>query len=118
MAEQKGIWIITAEDLKSQGENKGKKGGMFADDETAIDEEEKGIVSAETLQQNLKAFLEEIDETLGEVKTQDFKSGFKIEEIELSVGVNSKGKVGLWGIGAEVGGNVAIKLKLKQQMTN
>ncbi len=113
MAEEKGIWIITAEDVKPQTENKGKKGGMFADEETTIDEEEKGIVSAETLQQNLKAFLAEIDETLGEVKTQDFKSGFKIEEIELSVGVNSKGKIGLWGIGAEVGGNVAIKLKEK-----
>ena len=118
MAEEKGIWIITAEDIKPTKKMRGSKSKSFWDDDVqgVGEEEEAGFISTQTLQQNLSAFLANIDETLEKVNTTDLKSVFKIEEIELSVGVNGQGKIGLSGIGAQAGGNAGIKLKLKRKI--
>ena len=117
MAEEKGIWIITAEDTNSATKMKANKSRSFWDDDLqSASEEEAGFISVETLQQNLSAFLANIDETLEKVNTTDLKSGFKIEEIELSVGVNGQGKIGLSAIGVQAGGNAGIKLKLKRKI--
>ena len=53
--------------------------------------------------------------SLAKIDEKETKSGFKIDEIELAVGINGKGKVGIWGIGAEAGSNASIKLKLKRK---
>ena len=117
MTSEKGIWIITNEKSKSGTERSASSKGFFDDDPQSDDNQEDStsIVPVDTLQENLAKLLNNIDESLANINEQETKSGFKIDEIELSVGINGKGKVGIWGIGAEAGSNASIKLKLKRQ---
>ena len=117
MTSEKGIWIITNENSTSEIEQNASSKGFFDDDPQTEDNQEDSasIVPVNTLQENLAKLLNNIDESLANINEQDTKSGFKIEEIELSVGINGKGKVGIWGIGAEAGSNASIKLKLKRK---
>ena len=123
MTSEQGIWIITNENsesdvnTKSGTERSASSKGFFDDDpQTEDNQGDNGsIVSVNTLQENLAKLLNNIDESLANINEQKTKSGFKIDEIELSVGINGKGKVGILGMGAEAGSNASIKLKLKRQ---
>lgn len=66
-------------------------------------------VAADTVAQNLKEVVESFDEILVEMGTS--KSGFMLEEIEISLSVNAQGGVELLGK-LSAGAQASIKVKL------
>ncbi len=112
MEQEKGIWIITEETASSDG---GKTGTDTGYDYGLGQKESKGRsrLSADDLKQNMGEFLEVIEEALE--KAEKPKSGMVLDEVELSVEVNGKGQVSLFGTGGEAGGKGAIKLKFKRK---
>ena len=117
MTTEKGIWIISNDNYdsgESSPETNASSKGFF-DDNLQTDDNEGSIVPANKLQENLAQLLNNIDESLAKIDEEATQSDFKIDEIELAVGINGKGKVGIWGIGAEAGSNASIKLKLKRK---
>ena len=118
MTTEKGIWIITNDNYdsgESSPETNASSKGFFDDDLQTDDDNEGGIVPVNKLQENLAQLLNNIDESLAKIDEDATQSDFQIDEIELAVGINGKGKVGIWGIGAEAGSNASIKLKLKRK---
>ena len=118
MTSEKSIWIITSEENESVIEKNGSSKGFFDDDPQTDGDQDinsSSLVPVSTLRDNLAQLLNNIDESLAQINQQETKSGFEIDEIELAVGINAKGKVGLWSVGAEAGSNASIKLKLKRK---
>ena len=118
MTSEKSIWIITSEENESVIEKNGSSKGFFDDDPQTDEDQDinsSSLVPVSTLRDNLAQLLNNIDESLAQINQQEAKSGFEIDEIELSVGINGKGKVGLWAVSAEAGSNASMKLKLKRK---
>lgn len=72
-------------------------------------------VEVSTLSENLNEFLVEFQKVLE--KQPKSKSGYEIDEIELSLGVNAKGGISLLGK-LEAGVEAGIKVKLKKKNSN
>ncbi len=123
------IWIITRKTATistneggKSGSDKGQKIGKGKKVETS--EEGRVAVPVGTIQQNMSKFLvvmgdlfvqaeQEATKTQSENKQ---KQGMQLDEIELSVEINGKGEVSMWGMGGgELGGKGAITLKFKRK---
>ena len=48
-------------------------------------------------------------------QAEQLRTGMQLDEIELSVEINSEGKVSLFGIGGKAGGKGAMTLKFKRR---
>ena len=116
MPEGKGIWIITSEAANEEPttDRKAGGGGYRYDDpvEDAVKIRQQHWVAAEDLKGNMSQFLGVLEETFDQAEQSS--SQIQLEEIEMTVEINGKGQVGLWGTGGEVGGKGAIKLKFKR----
>ena len=112
MPEEKGIWIITSEEMDTIEDSKSIGADYGDEEETKL---KQAYVSAEDLNANLKEFLEVIEEAIDQADKPKPASKFQLDELELSVEVNGKGKLCLWGTGGELGGKGAIKLKFKRK---
>ncbi len=112
MDQEKSIWIITEETASSDGgKNAIDTGANYGDEDK--NGRKRSRLSADDLKQNMGEFLDVIEEALE--KAEKPKSGMVLDEVELSVEVNGKGQVSLFGTGREAGGKGAIKLKFKQK---
>jgi hypothetical protein len=109
---EKGIWIITEENPNSDGARSGIDTGADYRNEDN-NKQKRSRLSANDLKQNMGEFLEVIEEALE--KAEKPKSGMVLDEVELSVEVNGKGQVSLFGTGGEAGGKGAIKFKFKRK---
>ena len=112
MDQEKGIWIITEETASSDGGKSGFDTGANYSDEDKHGRK-RSRLSADDLKQNMEEFLEVIEKALEQAEQP--KSGMILDEVELSVEVNGKGQVSLFGTGGEVGGKGAIKFKFKRK---
>lgn len=75
----------------------------------------KNLVTVEVRASAIRPHMEELLNVVGEVFSQaDRQPGLALDEIELSVDINAKGQVRIWGSGAEVGSTGSIKLKFKR----
>ncbi len=108
----KGIWIITEETASSDGEKSAIDTGANYGDEDS-NGRKRSRLSADDLKQNMEEFLEVIEKALEQAEKP--KSGMILDEVELSVEVNGKGQVSLFGTGGEAGGKGAIKFKFKRK---
>lgn len=72
-------------------------------------------VEASVLSQNLKEFLAQFRSIFEDQEMSS--SGYSIDEIELSLGVNAKGGVALLGK-IEAGATASIKVKLKRERSS
>ena len=80
--------------------------------------ESKGIgqfeVKVETLEAEMAHLIDVVERLL--IRAENKNNGeIVLDEIELSVEINGKGKISLLGNGAQAGGKGAIKLKFKRQ---
>ncbi|MEA5537104.1 hypothetical protein [Crocosphaera sp. XPORK-15E] len=109
---ERGIWIITDETADSDGGKSSIDTGFNYGSEP---EKPKGRsrLSADELKQNMGEFLDVVEDAFE--NAQQRKSGMVLDEIELSIEVNGKGQVSLFGTGGEAGGKGAIKLKFKRK---
>lgn len=112
MMSEKGIWIITEETPDSNGAKRGIDTGADYRNEDN-NERKRSRLSANDLKQNMGEFLEVIEEALE--KAEKTKLGIVLDEVELSVEVNGKGQVSLFGTGGEAGGKGAVKFKFKRK---
>jgi hypothetical protein len=74
--------------------------------------ERRAQVSPETLQTNLKSFLESMETAMKGIP--GVMAGYALEEIALTLEVGAKGEIGLLGTGGELSGKGSISLKLKR----
>ena len=112
MPEKKGIWIITSEEMEAIDGSKSPVADYEDQQKTKL---KQTYVSAEDLNANLKEFLEVIEAAIDQADQSQPESKFQLDELELSVEVNGKGKLSLWGTGGELGGKGAINLKFKRK---
>lgn len=75
--------------------------------------ERRAQVSPETLQANLKAFLESMETAMKGIP--GVMAGYALEEVSLTLEVGAKGEIGLLGTGGELSGKGSISLKLKRR---
>lgn len=78
--------------------------------------ERRAQVSPETLQINLKSFLESMETAIKGIPGA--MAGYSLEEISLTLEVGAKGEIGLLGTGGELSGKGSISLKLKRSASN
>jgi hypothetical protein len=78
--------------------------------------ERRAQVSPETLQTNLKSFLESMETAMKGIP--GVMAGYALEEIALTLEVGAKGEIGLLGTGGELSGKGSISLKLKRSTLN
>jgi hypothetical protein len=112
------IWIVTDETPVSKGvpgERDGRDTGNPYDEHEpkTLQPSRRGVpVRADRLAQEMRDFVGVMGRVLSEAKAsaKDL-GGMELEEIELSVEVNTEGQVSLFGMGGKVGGKGAMKLK-------
>ncbi|MGK7875068.1 MAG: hypothetical protein AB4426_17750 [Xenococcaceae cyanobacterium] len=114
----RGIWIITDETTTVSDTDGGKSGTDIGADYTqpATDTKpgkKQTRIKAEDLKQNVTEFLEVVEEAFDQAEKPSSK--IQLDELELSVEINGKGKVSLLGTGGEAGASGAIKLKFKRK---
>lgn len=64
---------------------------------------------------SLKSQMSEVIKVLSDISTQaEQQSGFKLDEVELSVEINGEGQVSILGNGGKLGNKGGIKLKFKR----
>ncbi len=109
---ERGIWIITDETADSNGGKSVIDTGFDygSEDKKSV---KRSRLSADELKQNMAEFLDVVEEAFENAEQR--KSGMMLDEVELSVEVNGKGQVSLFGTGGEAGGKGAIKLKFKRK---
>ncbi len=112
MSEQRGIWIVTDENVTTKGEKTAIDSGANYESESG-NERKRSRISAENLKQNMKEFLDVVEEAFDSVENPE--SGMRLEEAELSVEINGKGQINLLGTGGEAGAKGAILLKFKRR---
>jgi hypothetical protein len=61
----------------------------------------------------IKVLIESLLESTENIQPENDRA-FNIDEIELNIGVNAKGKLGILSFGVEAGGQAGIKIKLKR----
>jgi hypothetical protein len=69
-------------------------------------------VKVEDLKRNLTELVDGLRDVLPQADAS--AQGFRLEEFEVAVTVNAKGEVGLFGTGAEVGGEASLTLRFKK----
>lgn len=113
MSEEKGIWIITDETAIASGAKSGNDMGADYGNPVESNGRRRSRLSARELKQHMGEFLEAMEEAFEQAEQP--RSGMSLEEIELSVEINGKGQVSLFGTGGEAGAKGAIKLKFKRK---
>ncbi|MEM9538761.1 MAG: hypothetical protein AAGA60_04530 [Cyanobacteria bacterium P01_E01_bin.42] len=113
MPEEKGIWIITDETAIATGAKRGIDTGADYGEPAESNGRRRSRLSAGELKQQMGEFLEAMEEAFEQA--QKPRSGMSLDEIELSVEINGKGQVSLFGTGGEAGAKGAIKLKFKRK---
>jgi len=109
---EKGIWIITEETAMEEGGKSGTDTGSdYGSGET--NGRKRSRLSADELKQNMGEFLEVVEEAFE--KAEKPRSGMQLDEVELSVEINGKGQVSLFGTGGEAGAKGAVKLTFKRK---
>ncbi|MGK7926093.1 MAG: hypothetical protein AB4290_12765 [Spirulina sp.] len=111
MPEEKGIWIITDETAIADGAKRGTDRGADYPEES--NGRKRSRLSAGELKEHMGEFLDAMEEAFEQAKEP--RSGMCLDEIELSVEINGKGQVSLFGTGGEAGAKGAIKLKFKRK---
>ncbi|NER97880.1 MAG: hypothetical protein F6J86_29220 [Symploca sp. SIO1B1] len=119
------IWIITeASEISVVEEPTGAKdgigdtGGLLHQTQqptskTPVSPRRGVPVSAQKLKQEMAKFVQSIGDVLSQVEQID--TGMQLDEIDLSVEINSEGKVSLFGVGGKAGGKGAMTLKFKRR---
>lgn len=126
------VWVVTGEAVESSVEgakdsrdDTGEVFGRAAEIEE-IKEHRRVAVPVQAIQQNMSQFLSLMGNIFLQAENQAAKTqqtsegqpkpGLQLDQIEMSIEVNGKGEVSLWGIGGgEVGGKGAIKLTFKRK---
>lgn len=76
---------------------------------------QKVEVSVEKLEQEMSNFLQVVGRLFKRAEQEAYqKPGMQLNEIELSIEINSEGQISLIGTGAKAGGKGAITLKFKR----
>ncbi|NCS06586.1 MAG: hypothetical protein GPJ07_08220 [Microcystis aeruginosa G13-07] len=126
------LWMIIETPIPalSEGEKAGEvfKGGILGNDEQSPenDKTSKLPLPVGKLQKNLNDFIGLVGNLFIQAEKQadisqfeegeKTKLGIKLDQIELSVAVNSEGEVGFWGLAkGKVGGATEIKLTFKRK---
>ena len=114
----KTIWIVTGETRDGVNARGGSDRGWFIEpgDKTAGQEvivEGRSLVEVETLKKEMRGFIQAMLAVLAEADSAD--SPMQLDEVELSVEINSEGQVNLFGIGGRTGGKGAMTLKFKRK---
>ncbi|NER20545.1 MAG: hypothetical protein F6J96_07465 [Symploca sp. SIO1C2] len=119
------IWIITeASEVPVTEETTGVKGvtqdtGGFLDktqqptSNTPVSPRRGVPVSAQKLKQEMAKFVQVVGDVFSQV--EQIHTGMELDEIDLSVEINSEGKVSLFGVGGKAGGKGAMTLKFKRR---
>lgn len=114
------IWIVTDEPpavIIPDGSREGQDTGNPYDelDGTIRTDQRRGIpVAAEKLEQGMVEFVQIMGRILQHTKQSTSKlAGMELDEIELSVEVNSEGQLSLLGMGGKAGAKGAMTLKFK-----
>ena len=119
------IWIITeATEIPVIEESTGAKEGTqdtggslhqpkSRTSKTVISPRRGVPVSAQKLKREMAKFVQVVGEVFSQA--EQMRTGMQLDEIELSVEINSEGQVSLFGIGGKAGGKGAMTLKFKRQ---
>jgi hypothetical protein len=116
------IWIVTEETLESTTESGARTsedtGGVIKLEETTEIKEvsvtRRKEVKVTKLKQEMRSFLQAMQETLDEADKSD--SRMRLDEVELSVEINGEGQVSLFGVGGgKAGAKGAMTLKFKRR---
>ncbi|NES19366.1 MAG: hypothetical protein F6K41_10655 [Symploca sp. SIO3E6] len=119
------IWIITeTSEIPVIEEPTGAKAGT-GDTGGSLDQTQqpssqtpvsrrRGVpVSAQKLKQEMAKFVQVVGEVFSQA--EQLRTGMQLDEIDLSVEINSEGKVSLFGVGGKAGGKGAMTLKFKRR---
>lgn len=74
-----------------------------------------GDVRVDKLEAEMSHLMDVVERLLAQTERRTGTTEIKLDEIELSVEINSQGKISLLGSGILAGGKGAIKLKFKRQ---
>ncbi|MCG5056834.1 MAG: hypothetical protein KA714_02165 [Limnoraphis sp. WC205] len=74
-----------------------------------------GDVSVEKLEQEMSHLMNVVERLMAKTERRTQTAQIQLDEIELSVEINSQGKMSLLGSGISAGGKGGIKLKFKRQ---
>jgi len=119
------IWIITeTSEVPVTEEPTGVKdgtqdtGGSFHQTQpptskTPVSSRRGVPVSAQKLKQEMAKFVQVVGDVFSQV--EQIHTGMELDEIDLSVEINSEGKVSLFGVGGKAGGKGAMTLKFKRR---
>ncbi|MBD2359228.1 hypothetical protein H6G41_32375 [Tolypothrix sp. FACHB-123] len=135
----KAIWIITEEVAETSNtttetytdtvtrsgarsgtqDTGGRLGGIQTKEEIVVTKKQgdSGVirrkVEVSELKQEMKGFLQAMQEMLDEAEEPSSK--MQLDEVELSVEINGEGKVSLFGLGGKAGGKGAMTFKFKRK---
>lgn len=120
----KTIWIITEEAEAEaatttitsgarSGNDIGGKLGTAITQATEIVVSKQKEIEVALLKQRMQGFLEAIREILDEADQPN--SQIQLDEVELSVEINSEGQISLCGIGGKAGSKGGMKFKFKRK---
>lgn len=103
------IFFTTAEMVKEQKNSNAEEGSLeFKLKDPASNKIIEATVDIVSLRQTMNKVCEAMDSD--EINT----GAFIIDEIEVALGINGAGRVGLLGTGAEVGAQASIKVLIKR----
>lgn len=103
------IFFTTAEMVKEQESSNGDEGSLeFKLKDPASNKIIEAAVDIASLRQTMNKVCEAVNSD--EINT----GAFIIDEVEVALGINGSGKVGLLGTGAEVGAQASIKVLIKR----
>lgn len=107
------IFFTTEEMVKEQESNKNDEGSLeFKLKDPASNKIIEAKVDVASLRQTMSQVCEAMNSD--EINT----GSFIIDEIEVALGINGSGKVGILGTGAEVGAQASIKVLIKRNKDN
>jgi len=119
------IWIITetseipvTEEPTGAKDGTGDAGGSLDQtqqptSQTPVSRRRGVPVSAQKLKQEMAKFVQVVGEVFSQA--EQLRTGMQLDEIDLSVEINSEGKVSLFGVGGKAGGKGAMTLKFKRR---
>ncbi|MGB0561209.1 MAG: Pepco domain-containing protein [Spirulinaceae cyanobacterium] len=110
--------MVTVADAETVGGSKSIDGyaPMYgeADDSSTPPNSQRTPVDTAELKRQMSGFVGTVEDVFDEAEQKSRK--IQLDEIELTVAVNAKGEVSLWGLGStEVGGSAALKLKFSRK---
>lgn len=106
-------FITSAEMLEQREESDQDSNGIgFKRKGAAVEKLVVGTVNLDSLKNTINNVSEALNDSV--VK----KGPFAIDEVEISLGIDGKGQVGLLGTGIEMGASASIKVVLKREKAN